>query len=59
MFQNKFIYRLDAKGDDLGEVVLINPIAIGEAIKVACKSYRVTDIWHGEAGSIAHVERID
>lgn len=59
MIQNKFKYSLKAKGDDLGEVVLVNPIAIGEAVKVVSHSYRVTDLWHSEAGSIAYVKRID
>jgi hypothetical protein len=59
MFMTKFKYRLRGENSDLGEVELINPIAIGEAVKVGTNSYRITDIWHSETGSIAYVERID
>ncbi|CAE6969799.1 hypothetical protein ACOMICROBIO_NCLOACGD_05783 (plasmid) [Vibrio sp. B1ASS3] len=59
MFGHKFKYRLREENIDLDEVELINPIAIGEVVKVGNKAYRITDIWHGETGSIAYVERID
>ncbi len=59
MFQHKFKYRLDNGRDNLDEVVLTNPIAIGEAVKVASHSYRVIDLWHSEEGSIAYVKKID
>nr|AKN36626.1 hypothetical protein [Vibrio splendidus]AKN40571.1 hypothetical protein [Enterovibrio norvegicus] len=59
MFERKFKYRLHVENADLGEVELINPIAIGEAVKVGNKSYRITDIWHSKTGSIAYVEIID
>lgn len=59
MFQHKFKYRLNAQGDDLGEIVLTNPIASGEALRVVSKSYRVSHIFHGETGSIAFVEFVN
>ncbi|WP_139151644.1 hypothetical protein [Vibrio cyclitrophicus] len=59
LLRRKYKYLLKSEGDELGEVKLTNPIAIGEVIKIVSKPYRIADIWHSEVVSVAYVERID